>query len=295
MKEQTLAQKTIASVTALTLACSMVAIAPASAAAAEKKTAKKPPATKVAKLTRTQTTLTVKWKKVAASKTDGYEVRYATNAKMAKAKKIKVTKAKTTATTIKKGIKPATTYYVQVRTYKKVGKKTQTSAWSAMKSITTRVKTGDKSLDKSISTILDKNVKKTGEVGLKQAFDYVVKMPYKSLGSTSPKGKWSVGGAKKMIKNKGGNCYESAALFCWLAKGLGYDAKVVSGKTSGRAHGWVEVKLGGKTYICDPNSTWRITSQKNSNVSQQLVERGYDLGSCLFMKTYDEAPFAYSK
>ncbi len=296
MKKQTMFQKGIASVAALTLACSMVAVAPASALAAEKKSAKKPPATKIAKLTRTQTTLTVKWKKVSAKKADGYEVRYATNAEMTEAKTQKVKKAKAASVTIKKKIKPATTYYVQVRTYKKVGKKTQYSAWSATKSITTRVKTGDKKLDKNINNILDKKIKKNGEAGLKKAFDYVAGLPYKTVGGTAAKGKWNVTGASKMIKNKGGNCYESAALFCWLAKGLGYDAKVVSGKTSGRPHGWVEIKQAGKRYICDPNNTNTLLKNPTSKVATQIVEeKGLALDSCLFMQPADATLFVYSK
>lgn len=295
MKKQTMFQKGIASVAAFTLACSMVAVAPASALAAEKKSAKKPPATKVAKLTRTQTTLTVKWKKVSAKKADGYEVRYATNAEMTEAKTQKVKKAKATSVTIKKKIKPATTYYVQVRTYKKVGKKTQYSVWSATKSITTRVKTGDKKLDKNINNILDKKIKKTGEAGLKKAFDYVVGLGYASGGTTAGKStKWSVKAASKAIKNNGGNCYEMASLFCWLAKGLGYDAKVVAGKdTPTHEHGWVEIKQGGKTLVCDPNATWRILGQPSSNTTKALVAAGKDLESCLFMQTYADIPLRY--
>lgn len=298
MKKQTMFQKGIASVAALTLACSMVAAAPASALAAEKKSAKKPPATKIAKLTRTQNTLTVKWKKVSTKKADGYEVRYATNAKMTKAKTQKVTKAKTASVTIKKKIKPATTYYVQVRTYKKVGKKTQYSAWSATKSITTRVKTGDKKLDKNINNILDKKIKKTGDAGLKKAFDYVVGLGYVPSGTKAGKStKWSAAAALKAVKNKGGNCYEMAALFCWLAKGLGYDAKIVSGKelrtTGWEGHGWVEVKLAGKTFICDPNSAWRY--RVNPAAAQLLEDKGHDPKYCYLMTTYEDAPTYYKK
>ncbi|MEE0705607.1 MAG: transglutaminase domain-containing protein [Adlercreutzia sp.] len=298
MKKQTMFQKGIASVAALTLACSMVAVAPASALAAEKKSAKKPPATKITKLTRTQTTLTVKWKKVSAKKADGYEVRYATNAKMSKAKTQKVTKAKTASVTIKKKIKPATTYYVQVRTYKKVGKKTQYSAWSATKSITTRVKTGDKKLDKNINNILDKKIKKTGEAGLKKAFDYVANLEYKSA-KTSIKGKWtkwSVSAASKMIKNEGGNCYEAASLFCWLAKGLGYDAKVVTGslitQTKEQPHGWVEIKVDGKNYVCDPNL--ENTYRRNDSALRKNLE-SFGKNSNLFMETYGNVFYKYKK
>ena len=61
-----------------------------------------------------------------------------------------------------------------------------------------------------------------------------------------------------MYEQGSGNCYRFAALFCWLARGLGYDANVVAGGvpsySSGQApHGWVEIHMNGTTYICDPD------------------------------------------
>ena len=57
-------------------------------------------------------------------KADGYQVRYAANSTFKKAKTVKVKKASTVKAVLKKGVKPFITYYVQVRAYKKVGKKT---------------------------------------------------------------------------------------------------------------------------------------------------------------------------
>ena len=64
--------------------------------------------------------------------------------------------------------------------------------------------------------------------------------------------------ALEMINNGMGNCYRYSALFCWLARALGYDARVVSGwvpsSSRGRApHGWVEINQDGGTYVYDPD------------------------------------------
>ncbi len=225
-------------------------------------------------------------------------MRYAANSTFKKAKTVKVKKASTVKAVLKKGVKPFITYYVQVRAYKKVGKKTVYSQWSATKTATTKAKanTGDKKLDKKINSILDKKIKKTGDAGLKKAFDYVAKLPYGTKGATKPKGKWAVTGAKKMISNKGGNCYESAALFCQLAKAMGYNAKAMAGKTSGRPHGWVEIKVSGTWYVCDPNNTTTLLKSPNSKIAKQIVEeKGLALDSCLFMQPKSDTLFVYSK
>ena len=81
--------------------------------------------------------LKVAWKKY--SNADGYEVQYATKKDFSKSatKSLKVKKAKTTTTTIKK-LKAKRTYYVRVRTYKKVNGKTYYSNWSKVKSQKTK-------------------------------------------------------------------------------------------------------------------------------------------------------------
>ena len=223
------ARKGMAALVTIALVGSTMALAPSAAYAADKGSDQTPKnasmakvqkaKTKISKLSSDQKSITVKWKKLGSSKADGYQVRYATNKAFKKAKTVKAKKASTAKAVLKKGVKPFTTYYVQVRAYKKVGKKTVYSQWSATKTATTKAKanTGDKKLDKKINSILDKKIKKTGDAGLKKAFDYVAKLPYGTKGATKPKGKWAVTGAKKMIANKGGNCYESAALFCCAA------------------------------------------------------------------------------
>ena len=79
--------------------------------------------------------LTVKWKK--DSKIDGYEIQYGLKKNFKGAKKVTVSKAKTTSTTLKK-LKSGKTYYVRIRSYKKVSGKTYYSAWS--KALSKKVK-----------------------------------------------------------------------------------------------------------------------------------------------------------
>lgn len=75
--------------------------------------------------------LVVKWTKNTAG--NGYQIQYSTSNKFAKGNKTKtISKNKTTSLTIK-GLKKKKTYYVRIRTYKKVSGKTYYSGWSSVK------------------------------------------------------------------------------------------------------------------------------------------------------------------
>ena len=55
-----------------------------------------------------------------------------------------------------------------------------------------------------------------------------------------------------------GNCFVMAAMFCQMARNLGYDAHQVYGTVPLRSggegpHSWVEIHQGGKTYVYDPD------------------------------------------
>lgn len=70
-----------------------------------------------------------------------------------------------------------------------------------------------------------------------------------------------------------GNCFNFAAAFYELAKGLGYDAKYVEGSVplarGGKGpHGWVEITKDGAVYICDPDLQHEI---KGRNFYMQPV------------------------
>ncbi len=77
--------------------------------------------------------MTVKWTK--RSSVTGYQIQYATNKDFTKNKKsVKASGAKKSSKTISK-LKKGKTYYVRVRTYKKVSGKTYYSAWSSAKKV----------------------------------------------------------------------------------------------------------------------------------------------------------------
>lgn len=96
----------------------------------------------------------------------------------------------------------------------------------------------------------------TREELLRSAFDYTVKS-FSYLRRTESyewgaKG-WEVQEALTMLNTGRGNCYCYAAVFCLLARQLGYDAEAVSGGVNWnpRPHGWVEIEFDGVPYIFD--------------------------------------------
>lgn len=102
-----------------------------------------PKATTVSKLSGGKKAFTVKWKalpKVALRQVAGYQVRYSTSKKFSsKTTKVKTVKSSSPAgkkrsLTVRK-LKDSKKYYVQVRTYKKVGGATFYSAWSKAKPV----------------------------------------------------------------------------------------------------------------------------------------------------------------
>ena len=84
-----------------------------------------------------------------------------------------------------------------------------------------------------------------------------------------------------MYRRGSGNCYRYASLMCWIARELGYEARTVSGEVlqssslGYQAHGWCEVKQGGRWYIID-SDLHRFISSRN-----------------FFMVTMDDAPVYY--
>ena len=86
----------------------------------------------ISKLTAGKQLLTVKWGKRAEA--TGYELQYALKSSFAGAKTVKIKKNATVSATIKK-LKTGKTYYVRLRSYKTVGKKTYYSAWSKGKGV----------------------------------------------------------------------------------------------------------------------------------------------------------------
>ena len=71
-----------------------------------------------------------------------------------------------------------------------------------------------------------------------------------------PSGDWTGTYAKEILTTGKGNCYRYAAAYAYLAKGLGFESRVVTGQISARRggvtpHAWTEVKIGDKWYIFD--------------------------------------------
>lgn len=71
-----------------------------------------------------------------------------------------------------------------------------------------------------------------------------------------PTGNWTDQYAVNAMSTNKGNCYGYAAAFAYIAKGLGYDARVCTGTVTsalgGRTpHAWTEVKIGKKWYVFD--------------------------------------------
>ena len=103
---------------------------------AEKSFKINPKGTDITKLSRNGRNLTVKWKKQAAkmskSRVTGYQLRYSTSSKMKNAKTVTVRGYSKTAKKLA-NLKKSKKYYVQVRTYRKIGEKTYCSDWSKRK------------------------------------------------------------------------------------------------------------------------------------------------------------------
>ncbi len=74
---------------------------------------------------------------------------------------------------------------------------------------------------------------------------------------------WEIEDAKTMFSTGRGNCYNFAAIFWALARGLGYDARAVSGTCTGtdQPHGWVIIELDGADYFFDPEWQYAYTER----------------------------------
>ena len=99
--------------------------------------ASKLPATSITSLSAKDNGFTVKWKK--KTKITGYQIQYSTSSKfsMKNTKTVKIKKAKTASKKIT-DLKSSKKYYVRIRTYKIVNKKTYYSNWSKKKNVATK-------------------------------------------------------------------------------------------------------------------------------------------------------------
>lgn len=83
----------------------------------------------------------------------------------------------------------------------------------------------------------------------RDSFDYLRRNAYE-VGDTG----WEIEDAKKMFTSGRGNCYSYAAAFWALARGLGYEARAISGTClkDYQPHGWVFIEIDGEDYLFDP-------------------------------------------
>lgn len=138
---------------------------------------------------------------------------------------------------------------------------------------------GNATLDKRVATILRTHI------DLRSAYNWVVHHAYRegqryySNPHVLPDTR-TISLANDFIAHGSGNCYRFACTFSWLARGLGYSTRVISGWVAAAGggsapHGWVEVDVGGRTYVCDPD------------LQHELPAYNW------FMTTYGTSPTAY--
>ena len=91
---------------------------------------------------------------------------------------------------------------------------------------------------------------------LESCFNYFVAGSEYERKQDFPVGEWTGSYATDILLNGKGNCYNYAAAFAYIAKGLGYEARVCTGTVTsslgGRTlHAWTEVKMGNTWYVFD--------------------------------------------
>lgn len=82
----------------------------------------------------------------------------------------------------------------------------------------------------------------------RDSFTYLRRPAYE-FGATG----WEQSDALNMLQTGYGNCYSYAAVFWYLARWLGYDARIYSGTVGWNyaPHAWVEITMDGTAYIYD--------------------------------------------
>ena len=123
-----------------------------------------------------------------------------------------------------------------------------------------RYTSGDAELDQQVAERLARFATENPEMTrfelLRVAYDHCV-LDYKYLRKAAygigAMG-WEIEDGKKMFESGVGNCYGFAAIFWALARGLGYEAYVISGTCTGtdQPHGWVIIEIDGADYFFDP-------------------------------------------
>ena len=131
---------------------------------------------------------------------------------------------------------------------------------------------------------------------LRIVYDYVVDnftYRYGSMYAFGAEG-WAVKEARRMLEYGSGNCYCFAALFYELARFVGYDAKLYSGRAYGEQyeyrsydtdlvyapigytpHGWVEIEFDGEPYLFDTEYEYRSYGLRDMFKGDEKVRGQY--------------------
>lgn len=135
-----------------------------------------------------------------------------------------------------------------------------------------RYTSGDEALDDYVAKILDGIIEANPDKDrfglLRAAYDYCVtgadfKYLKRNIYKTGHTG-WEVSDAKIMFETGRGNCYNFAAAFWALARGLGYEAYGLAGTCtkSDQPHGWVQIEFDGEDFFFDPEWHWDYIHDK---------------------------------
>lgn len=143
-------------------------------------------------------------------------------------------------------------------------------------------KDADKLLKKKLDSII-KN-KETNYEKVKAVYDWIIDNTSYEYG-----GYGNYLSVDCVINEKIGTCADYSYVFMAMMRYLGYDAVMVNGQTH-RAdggytgHQWVEVTIGGTSYVFDPQVEDNIAGRNNGKIQYQR-----------FCKTYDEVKDKYKK
>ena len=107
---------------------------------------------------------------------------------------------------------------------------------------------------------------------VRDSFTYLRRNAYAS-GETG----WEIDDALAMFSTARGNCYNYAAAFRALARGLGFDAKAVSGTISktNQPHGWVEIPFDGETFYFDAETEMAYLRKGKTGYDMFMMSRSY--------------------
>ena len=145
-----------------------------------------------------------------------------------------------------------------------------------------RFSCGNEELDRLVADKLDQLIQSRTmdrEKMLYEAYKYVrdnnlyLKGNYYRVEETG----WEIEEALKLLHKNRGNCYSFAAGMWALARGLGYDAKAISGYISHtyQPHGWVEIEIDGVMYVFDAEQEglyYRARGEYNVNMFKMTYE-----------------------